>query len=219
MLFGKKVAAGETTASQAAGDSVRVAPAAGTAAAGDATGATAGANGALGPEELRKRMIASKQMAATFGDIVTLLMRSPSDKHQSLADLEWLVVPAVARGQYALAEARLKETGASVPVGVVLWALVSTEVDERLSAPENPLRLKPDEWRSGDIPWIMHATGDVKVLAGLVQRLPEAALRDRRPKMRVRGADGKISVGHLEIRRKTPNDTEAPEPTRKLIDA
>ena len=219
MLFGKKVASDETTASQAAGDSVRAAPAAGTEAAGDAAGAAAGANGALSPEELRKRMIASKQMAAAFGEIVTLLMRSPGDKHQSLADLEWLLVPAVVRGQYALAEARLKETGASVPVGAVLWALVSKEVDERLSDPSHPLRLKPDEWRSGDIPWIMHAIGDVKVLAGLVRRLPEAALRDRQPKMRVRGADGKISVGHLEIRKKTAADTEAQGPHRDLIDA
>ncbi|UFZ02670.1 toxin-activating lysine-acyltransferase [Bradyrhizobium ontarionense] len=219
MLFGKKIASDEATASQAAGDPVRATPAAGTAAAGDTAAATAGANEALSPEDLKKRMIASKQMAAAFGEIVTLLMRSPGDKHQSLADLEWLVVPAVVRGQYALAEARSKDTGATVPVGAVLWALVSKEVDERLSDPSHPLRLKPDEWRSGDIPWIMHAAGDVKVLAGLVRSLPQAALRDRQPKMRVRGADGKISVGHLDIKKKTAVDTAASGPHRDLVDA
>ncbi len=180
-------------------------------AAADAKAAPAngGVNGPIdgmkmSPEDAKKRMIASKQMAAAFGEIVSLLMRSPSDKHHSLQDLEWLVVPAVVRGQYALAEAQSKETGATAPVGAVLWGLVSDEVDKRLSDLSAPLRLKPDEWRSGDIPWIVHATGDMKVLGGLIQQLTKTAFKDRQPKMRVRGRDGKVSVGHLEIKEKAP---------------
>lgn len=165
---------------------------------------SAPANGAsLGTEDAKKRRIASKQMAAAFGEIVALLMRSPTDKHHSLADLEWLVVPAVARGQYALAEAQSKETGATAPVGAVLWALVSEDVDKRLSDLSGPVRLKPDEWRSGDIPWIIQASGDMKVLGGLIQQLTQKAFKERQPKMRVRGADGKVSVGHLEVKEKS----------------
>lgn len=173
-----------------------------------ADGAADEQNGArkVSIEDARKRMIASKQMAAAFGEIIALLMRSPADKHHSLADLEWLVVPAVVRGQYALAEAQSKETGATAPVGALLWALVSEDVDKRLSDLSAPLRLKPDEWRSGDIPWIIHAAGDMKVLAGLIQELAKKALKDRQPKMRVRGRDGKIAVGHLEIKEKAPLD-------------
>lgn len=145
-------------------------------------------------------------MGAAFGEIVTLLMRSPADKHHSLADLEWLVVPAVARGQYALAEAQSKETGAVSPVGAVLWAFVSEEVEKRLSDLSAPLRLKPNEWRSGDIPWIVQAIGDRRVLAGLIQQLTKTAFKDRQPKMRARGPDGKISVGHLTIKDKAATD-------------
>jgi hemolysin-activating ACP:hemolysin acyltransferase len=160
----------------------------------------------LSPEDAKKRLVAAKQMAAAFGEIVTLLMRSPADKHHSLGDLEWLVVPAVARGQYALAEAQSKETGAMSPVGAVLWAFVSEDVDKRLSDLAAPVRLKPNEWRSGNIPWIVLATGDMRVLAGLIQQLTKTTFKDQAPKMRARGPDGKVTVGRLEVKDKAAAD-------------
>lgn len=192
MFFGKKSEATEKEAQQAAASAE--APAA----------AATNGTGKLSPEDAKKRVVAAKQMAAAFGEVVTLLMRSPTDKHHALTDLEWLVVPAVARGQFALAEAQSKETGAVSPAGAVLWALVSEEIDKRLSDLSTPLRLKPAEWRSGNIPWIILATGDTRVLAGLIQQLTKTVLEGRAPKMRVRGADGKIAVGHLEIKEKEP---------------
>ena len=168
--------------------------------------ASAPAAEALSPEESKKRLVAAKQMAAAFGEIVTLLMRSPADKHHSLGDLEWLVVPAVARGHYALAEAQSKETGAMSPVGAVLWAFVSEDVDKRLTDLTAPLRLKPNEWRSGDIPWIVMAAGDMRVLGGLIQQLTKTVFKDRAPKMRARGADGKVTVGRLEVKDKASAD-------------
>lgn len=174
------------------------------AAAGKSMGSANGTGSALSPEDAKKRRGAAKQLAASFGEIVSLLMRSPSDKHHTLADLDWLLVPAVARGQFALAEAQSKETGATTPVGAVLWALVSEDVDRRLSDLSTPLRLKPEEWNSGNIPWIILATGDMRVLAGLIQQLTKAAFKDRQPKMRVRGADGKQSVGELKVKEKAP---------------
>jgi hemolysin-activating ACP:hemolysin acyltransferase len=131
-----------------------------------------------------------------------LLMRSSSDKHHSLTDLEWLIVPGLMNRQFALAEAQHKENGMMSPVGGVLWAFVSEDVDKRLSDLSAPLRLKPNEWRSGDIPWVILATGDNRVLAGLVQQLSNSVFKDRKPKMRVRGRDGKVSVGHLEVKEK-----------------
>ena len=157
----------------------------------------------LDAEEAKKRAAASKRMAASFGEIVSLLMRSPADKHHTLADLEWLIAPAVMRGQFAVAEAQSKETGATAPIGAVLWAFVSEEVDARLTDLATPMRLKPDEWRSGDIPWIIHATGDTRVIAGLIQQLTASVLKGKAPKMRARGSDGKVTVGHIEIKEKT----------------
>jgi cytolysin-activating lysine-acyltransferase len=172
---------------------------------------SAAVNGAAPPEaaapqldqdESKKRAVAAKQMAASFGEFVTLLMRSPADKHHTLGDLEWLIVPALVRRQFALAEAQSKETGAVSPVGGVLWAFVSEDVDKRLSDLSAPTRLKPDEWRSGDIPWIVLATGDTRILAGLIQQLTKNVFKDRQPKMRMRGKDGKVMVGHLEVKDK-----------------
>lgn len=156
----------------------------------------------LDAEEAKKRAAAAKQIAAAFGEFVTLLMRSPADKHHTLGDLEWLLVPGLMHRQFALAEAQSKETGMVSPVGGVLWAFVSEEVDKRLSDVATPLRLKPNEWRSGDIPWIILASGDMRVLAGLIQQLNTGVFKDRKPKMRVRGRDGKLSVGHLEVKEK-----------------
>jgi hypothetical protein len=78
--------------------------------------------------------------------------------------------------------------------------MVSDDVDKRLSDMTGPLRLKPDEWRSGDIPWIVVATGSRKVIEGLVQQLSKTAFKGRAPKTRIRGKDGKISVGHLGVK-------------------
>lgn len=156
----------------------------------------------INAEDAKKRAASAKQVAAAFGEFVMLLMRSPSDKHHTLGDLDWLVAPALMQRQFALAEAQSKETGMVSPVGGVLWAFVSEDVDKRLSDLSTPLRLKPNEWRSGDIPWIVLASGDMRVLAGLIQQLNANVFKDKKPKMRVRGNDGKLTVGHLEVKAK-----------------
>jgi hemolysin-activating ACP:hemolysin acyltransferase len=94
---------------------------------------------------------AIRQVDMALGQIVTILMRSPQHKQHPLADLEWLVLPAVLSGQCRVA--RAQQSGIAVPVGVALWASVSTAVDQRLSDLSVPWRLQSDEWRSGDIPW------------------------------------------------------------------
>ena len=123
-------------------------------------------------EESRKRAAAALQLSAAFAQVVTVLMRSPQHKHLALADLEWLVFPPLTTGQFAIANVQAKEGGASMPAALVLWASVSADVDKKLS--ENvsgPMRLRPDEWKSGDILWLVRRTRG----AGA----PEAALRER----------------------------------------
>lgn len=199
MLFGKRASAEDTSKQQQA-ETRTVESASQNGAHLPAAGAAATS---LSEGEAKKRAVAAKQIAAGFGEFVTLLMRSPADRHHTLGDLEWLVVPALVHRQYALAEAQSKETGAVSPVGGVLWAFVSEEVDKRLSDLSAPVRLKPNEWRSGDVPWIVLATGDMRVLAGLIQQLTKSVFKDRQPKMRLRGKDGKASVGHLEVKEKS----------------
>ncbi len=83
-------------------------------------------------EARAKRLAASRQSAALLGDVVRLLARSPKYKHHSLADLEWLVAPALRTGQFQMAEGLDPSTGARGPLALVLWASVSDEAEGRL---------------------------------------------------------------------------------------
>ncbi len=199
MFFGKKPT--DPPAPPAANGVTAPAPAALPAAAAPTDGI---APQALPQEELKRRAIIAKQVAASFGEIVTLLMRSPSDRKRPLEDLEWMIAPALMTGQFAVADAQAKESGAVMPIGAVLWAFVSEEVDQRLTkAIEQPIRLEPKEWRSGPIPWVVTAIGEPKVVGGLLQQLTKTIFKDQPAKMRARGADGKTFVGRLEINTQT----------------
>jgi hemolysin-activating ACP:hemolysin acyltransferase len=128
-----------------------------------------------------------------FSMLTRLLMLSPEHQNLKLADLSWLVLPALQTRQALIAVARNK--GQARSTGAVLWALVSAEVDRRLSAQlDQPLRLQPQEWTSGDILWIVVGVGDPKVVEGLMRKLSEGPFKGRTIKMRGRGADGKMKI-------------------------
>lgn len=164
-----------------------------------ATAPAAAPQGQVSPDEAKKMAAAAKKMASAFGEIVAVLMRSPADRKRSIGDLEWMIAPAVARGQYLIAEAQSKETGAAGPIGFVVWALVSPEVDARLSDPATAPNLSPSDWGSGQIPWIMAGAGDQRILNGLLQQMTRSVFKDREVKMRVQGPDGKVTAGRVEV--------------------
>lgn len=134
--------------------------------------AIAGATQALPgptPEEMR--------FAVTFTRIVSILSRSPHYKHYALSDLEWLVMPPILTGQCAIMEARIG--GKPAPVAVALWASVSEDVDKRLSANLTmPYRLRPDEWRSGEVLWLIDAIGEPKAVYHLLSQVRETSFTD-----------------------------------------
>lgn len=86
-----------------------------------------------------------------LGQVVSLLGQSPAHRHLFIGDLEWLVLPALLNRQ-ARVWRRETERGA-VPVVFASWALVNAEVEARLMQGQN--RLKPNEWKCGDIPWLI----------------------------------------------------------------
>jgi hemolysin-activating ACP:hemolysin acyltransferase len=136
---------------------------------------------------------AVRQVDVTLGQIVTILMRSPQHKERPLADLEWLVLPAVLSGQCRVAQAQ--QSGIAVPVGLALWANVSTAVDQRLSDLSIPWRLQSAEWSSGDIPWLVELVADTPTQQALLKHLGETVFKGRGIKMRVRDAEGKTQIG------------------------
>jgi hemolysin-activating ACP:hemolysin acyltransferase len=146
---------------------------------------------------------------AAFARVTSILMRSPHYKHFALADLEWLPgaqapkpnqVPPLFSGQFAVLDATLEGVALPVPVAVALWANVSPEVDARLS--QNlaaPVKLRPDEWRSGDILWLVDVIGDQKAMPSLLAQLTASgAFAGRAAKMRTTGKDGRVVVGTLQ---------------------
>lgn len=158
----------------------------------------AAAPAGLSPEARRKAAETSRAVMAAFGQITSVLMRAQHYKQAPLADLEWLVVPAIATGQFSLAEAQSKTNGISAPVGVLLWASVSPEVDQRLAASQDiPIRLNPSEWKSGDIIWVVDAVGEPQMVQAMLRRMAEKDWQGRQVKMKARDKDGVLRVGLL----------------------
>jgi hemolysin-activating ACP:hemolysin acyltransferase len=165
--------------------------------------AAAGAEGSVtaappaDPAARRRAAIAVRHSLA-FAQIVSVLMRSPQHSRYPIAALQWLVLPPLLTGQFGVAEARSKQGGAAAPIAVALWARVSPEVDKRLSENlDKPVQLRPREWRSGDILWLVEAVGDQRALPPFLKRLGETVFKGRDVKVRRRGADGKVSVATL----------------------
>lgn len=136
------------------------------------------------PAETRE-FIRSHVVAANFGNIVTVLMQSPSYKDRKLSELRDLVVPALVNNQFRIAEAHKKGSGYAIPVGVILWARVSEDVDKRLSETDNKdIKLTAKDWVSGDILWIMDAVGERRFIAPLLRDLRQKDFKDKKVKYR-----------------------------------
>jgi cytolysin-activating lysine-acyltransferase len=82
-----------------------------------------------------------KTIAQVLGEIAWLMTQSPRHKAVPIADLEWLVIPALLLRQF-----RIFYSGEQ-PVGVALWALADDLVAGRIDAGDK--RLAAVEWKSG----------------------------------------------------------------------
>lgn len=64
--------------------------------------------------------------------------------------------------------------------------------------PDDPIRLKPQEWRSGEHLWVVEAVGERRVIGALLKRLQDKDWKGRAVKLRVSGPDGKAAIRSLE---------------------
>lgn len=153
----------------------------------------------LSPEDATKLNAIAKRVSSAFGEIVGVLLRAPQYRHAFLSELEWLVLPALATGQFALAEARHKESGLAAPLAVLLWASVSDEVDARLGAVLSPsIKLKPAEWKSGPHLWLVDAVGEPRAVKALIDQTIAGPLKGKGLKIVTRDAAGKPAVKVLQ---------------------
>ncbi len=157
-------------------------------------------NGAAKPaamtqEEVQTSLARSRRTLASLGELVAVVMSSPQHQNMTLAQLRKLVGPAVATGQFLVASAHNKARGAATPVAAVVWANVSAEVDRKLSENlDQPLVLNAEDWTSGQIPWLVAAIGDQRMIQHLVATVQQKSLKGRTLKARVTGEDGKPAV-------------------------
>ena len=67
-----------------------------------------------------RRAVAGKLASAAFGEIVDLLSRSAGYANYKLADLDWLVRPAILNRQFSLVQLQDGPQGASSPRAVII---------------------------------------------------------------------------------------------------
>ena len=90
------------------------------------------------------RLAAAKKQRFTedFAHAIAVIMRTPKLREMPVADLEWLLLPALLAGQCRVAFSQSSEaSGPIFPSALVLWARVSDAVDKRLDA--GAIKLSP----------------------------------------------------------------------------
>lgn len=87
-------------------------------------------------------------VASVLGEIAWLFAMTPSHRFFFMSDLEWLVMPPVIKQQF-----RIYRDENGRPVGLVLWAKMNEDAEERLM--QGSSRIRPQDWDSGDRHWIV----------------------------------------------------------------
>lgn len=95
-----------------------------------------------------------------FGQVALAMMAIPRYRHQSVGDLNHILLEPLIRDRVAIASAEKTGDPTKAPLaGVAIWASVSDEVEakirEQIKAGVFPIRLKGDEWNSGSNNWLL----------------------------------------------------------------
>lgn len=114
------------------------------------------------------------QIRESFGNVVMTMMMLPRYRHQSLADLQPLVLEPLIRDRVAIAYPSKTEGKLDADMaGLAIWASVSDKVDakirEQISAGVFPVRLQAEDWTSGDNNWLLDVIApDAKTTAAVI---------------------------------------------------
>jgi len=138
-------------------------------------------------ETLKKIAALRAQVRESFGKIVMAMMGLPRYRHQSLMDLQHLVLDPLIRDRVAIAHPSDQKQGPLTDIsGLAIWASVSEEVDaklrEQIKAGTWPVRLQAEDWASGNINWLIDVIAadqktTVSVLSNFKQVVKEGDLR------------------------------------------
>jgi cytolysin-activating lysine-acyltransferase len=125
------------------------------------------------PEIARKLAQVRAHVRESFGNVVMTMMMLPRYRHQTLADLQHLVLEPLLRDRVAIAYPRAGDPLASDVAGLAIWASVSDAVDakirEQIGAGAFPVRLRSEDWNSGSNNWLLDVIApDQKTAAAVI---------------------------------------------------
>jgi len=140
------------------------------------------------PEMVKKIGDIRTRIHSTFGQVVLAMTAVPRYRHQTVSDLTHLVLEPLIRDRVAIAAPKPKNQGdpPGALAGIAIWASVSEEVDrkirEQVKSGSFPIRLKADDWTSGDIVWLLDVVApsqklSTSVLANFRQVVKEGQVR------------------------------------------
>ena len=93
------------------------------------------------------------KLRESFGSVVMSMLMLPRYRHQTVADLQHLVLEPLVRNRIVIAYPATSDNALSDLTGIAVWANVSDEVDakirEQIRSGTFPIRLAPDDWTSG----------------------------------------------------------------------
>jgi cytolysin-activating lysine-acyltransferase len=140
----------------------------------------------LDPEIVAKIAGLRSHVRESFGKVVMSMMMLPRYRHQTLGDLQHLVLEPLIRDRIAIAQRAGEGVQAQDIAGVAIWASVSDEADARLREQIKggvwPLRLKAEDWNSGDNNWLLDVIAPdqrstASVIANFRQVVKEGSLK------------------------------------------
>lgn len=127
----------------------------------------------LDPEVAAKIASLRSHVRESFGKVVMAMMMLPRYRHQTLADLQHLVLEPLIRDRIAIAQRNGGNGLVDDTAGVAIWASVSDEADARIRDQIRggnwPLKLRAEDWNSGNNNWLIDVVApDQKATASVI---------------------------------------------------
>lgn len=140
----------------------------------------------LDPEIAAKIAGLRSHVRESFGKVVMSMMMLPRYRHQTLGDLQHLVLEPLIRDRIAIAQRPGDGVQVQDIAGVAIWASLSDEAEARLREQIRggawPLRLRAEDWASGSNNWLLDVIAPdqratASVIANFRQVVKEGSLK------------------------------------------
>lgn len=181
----------------------------------------------LDPEIAKKIAAVRSQVRESFGKVVMAMMMLPRYRNQTIGDLQHLVLEPLIRDRIAIAYPGGGEENPLADIaGMAIWASVSEEVDARIREQIRegtfPLRMKTEDWASGDINWLIDViapdpAATARVIANFKQVVKEGSLRLHPHITRLVDAETLKKMGAERLSNDTSSDPATTAPSSETV--